>query len=61
MLKRVAGLTLSFDLFKTKLEGVIEALAEDNFTMSFKRWLQCCKMVVCIDYGYTDKSQKTFF
>jgi hypothetical protein len=57
MLKRVlAGLILSQDVFKTKWEGVSETLTEDNFTMAFKRWLDRCKKVVRIGYGYNDKS-----
>jgi hypothetical protein len=47
---------LSQDEFKTKWEGVSETLAEDNFTMTFKRWKERCKKVVCIGNGYTDKS-----
>jgi hypothetical protein len=52
MLKRkLLGLTLTQEGFKTKWEGVIRALSKDDFTKAFQRWLERCKKCIQIN-GY---------
>jgi hypothetical protein len=40
--EETAGLTLSRDKFKTKWEGIIRTLSQDEFIMLFQKWLECC-------------------
>jgi histone-lysine N-methyltransferase SETMAR len=57
MLKReLAGLSMSLDEFKTKWEGVVRTLTEDDFARAFERWQHRCKKCISIGSGYVEKS-----
>jgi hypothetical protein len=36
--RELAGLSVSLDEFKTRWEGVVRTLTEDNFARAFERW-----------------------
>jgi histone-lysine N-methyltransferase SETMAR len=46
--RELAGLSMSLDEFKTKLEGIVRKLTEDDFTRAFERWQHRCKKCVRI-------------
>ncbi len=57
MLKReLAGLSMTLDELKTKWEGVMKTLTDDDFARAFERWLHCCEKCIHIGGGYVEKS-----
>jgi hypothetical protein len=42
--RELAGLFMSLDEFKTKWEGVMRTLTEDDFAKAFKRWQHRCEV-----------------
>ncbi len=54
--RELGGLSMSLDEFKTKWEGVVRTLTEDNFARAFERWLHHCEKYVRIGSGYVEKS-----
>jgi hypothetical protein len=53
--KKLAGLTFAQDRFKTKCDGVIRTLTEDEFARIFQKWLERCKKCVCISGEYVQE------
>jgi histone-lysine N-methyltransferase SETMAR len=52
--RELAGLSMSLVEFKTKWEGVMRTLTEDD--LAFERWQHRCKKCVRIGGGYVEKS-----
>ncbi len=54
--KKLAGLAMTLDEFKTKWEGVVRTLTEDDFARAFERWLHRCQKCICISGEFVKKS-----
>ncbi len=54
--RELAGLSVTLDEFKTKWEGVVRTLTEDDFARAFERWLHRCEKCIRIGDGYVEKS-----
>jgi histone-lysine N-methyltransferase SETMAR len=54
--RELAGLSMTLDEFKTKWEGVIRTLTEDDFARASERWPHRCKKCIRIGGGYVEKS-----
>jgi histone-lysine N-methyltransferase SETMAR len=54
--RELAGLSMTLDEFKTKWEGVIRTLTEEDFARAFARWQQRCEKCIRIGGGYVEKS-----
>jgi hypothetical protein len=52
---------MSLGEFRTKWEGVMRTLTEDDFARAFERWQHCCEKCVRIGGGYVEKSLKIHF
>jgi histone-lysine N-methyltransferase SETMAR len=53
--RELAGLSMSLDEFKTKWEGVVRTLIEDDFARAFERWQHRCEKCVSIGGGCVKK------
>ena len=52
---RLAGKTLTEDIFISSWVGFIRKLSKDDFTTAFDKWLHLCKKYIQIQGSYIEK------
>ena len=52
---RLAGKTLTVDIFRSTWVGVIRKLSKDDFTTAFDKWLHRCEKCIQIQGSYVEK------
>jgi histone-lysine N-methyltransferase SETMAR len=52
---KLAGQTLTQESFKNSWEGVVRTIPKDNFTATFRQWMERCEKCVRIGGNYLEK------
>jgi hypothetical protein len=54
--EELAGVRSTPETIKKDWEGVMQSITMEEFTVTFRRWLDCCKKCIRINGGYVEKS-----